>query len=101
MSCISGSHHSKLHHYHHDKEMIHSTVDTGKKLFAAPKWAAEEMFDATERCRNPVAKFAGGAATIATPVLVAPFSTVAGILTFTVGVPVLAAKAGIDRCLGR
>lgn len=79
--------------YEIDKEILKHTVKLGKDLFAAPMTIGDKFTKAsTPRNKHLI----GGVALVA-PFVVAPFSTVASAATFTFGVPVIAAKTGIDR----
>lgn len=96
-TCHSTSH--AAHRYKQDKEVIRSTIHAANDMFVAPLKVMAKMINGTSRARDPMVCGACGMGIIVAPAVIAPFSTAAGILTYTVALPPLLLKAGIDRCL--
>jgi hypothetical protein len=85
------------HRYEHDKEVLRSTVNAANDMFVAPLKVMAKMINVTSHANDFMVFGACGMGIVVAPAVMAPFSTTAGILTYTVVVPALKVKACIDR----
>lgn len=86
-----------LKRHEHHKEALDKTVSFGVDVFAMPIHLGGRFYKDAQMTPNPFKKFAAGTTAVLAPVVVAPFSTVAGAAWLAVTVPPLALRAGVDK----
>jgi len=83
--------------YEHHNEALEKTVSFGVDVFSMPLHLGGRFLKDAQTTPNPFMKFATGTAAVVAPIIVAPFSTIAGAAWLAATVPPLAIRSGVDK----